>query len=133
MHNRLVLILVAASVVLAAPVVAQETAIPVDTTHSALIRTMKADMRALVQSQENFFAKHQTYADSTSLAQVAPASNGVFRIITAGPQGWSGTLMVGAVSCGVFVGIGQSPNAAVWRHGEPGCWFRGRDGIMVGV
>lgn len=133
MHNRLVPILIAASIVLAAPAAAQETAIPDDSTHSALIRTMKADMRALVRAQEKFFAKHQTYADSTSLAQVAPASGGVFRIVTAGPQGWSGTLKVEAVSCGVFVGIGESPNAAVWRHGEPGCWFRGRDGIMVGV
>jgi hypothetical protein len=133
-HSRLVSLLIATSVALAAPVAAQETAVPVDTSHSALIRMMKADLRVLVQQQQHYFALHQTYADSlSSLAQVAPVSGGVVRILSAGRQGWSGTLTVEGVSCGVFVGTAVAPNAAVWMKDEPGCWFRGRDGIMVGV
>jgi hypothetical protein len=94
---------------------------------------MKADLRMLVQQQKHFFARHQRYADSSSAWRFTPAPSGVIRILSAGPEGWSGTLTGGGVSCGVFVGNAVAPNAAVLADGEPGCWFRRRDGILVGV
>ena len=134
MQRRLIPILIA-STALAAPLAAQEAAPAADTTHAILIRAMKADLRSLVQQQKLFFARRQRYADSTSLVHFTPATRGVLRILSAGPDGWSGVLTAAepGVSCGVYVGAAVAPNAAVLADGEPGCWYRRRDGLLVGV
>lgn len=132
MHRRLLPVLIA-SAVLVAPLAAQETAPAADTTHAARIRTLKADLRVLVERQKYFFARHQTYADSSAPLHFAPATGGLLQIVSAGLEGWSGILTAAGVSCGVFVGDAVAPNAAVLADGEPGCWFRRRDGVLVGV
>ena len=148
MHRRLVPALIA-SAVLVAPLTAQEAVRAVDTTHATLIRTMKAvaadtthaalilamkaDLRVLVQQQKHYFARHQTYADSSSRVHFTPATGGLTQVLSAGPDGWSGVLAVAGVSCGVFVGQAVAPNGAVVADGEPGCWFRRADGVLVGV
>lgn len=107
--------------------------VPFDTSHTLLIRRMKVDLRVLVIKQHKFFVRHRRYADSVALVPFEPVKNGQARILSAGPGGWSATLTVEGVTCGVFEGNAVPPNAAVVAEGEPGCWFRRRDGVLVGV
>jgi hypothetical protein len=106
---------------------------PFDTTHSVLIRRMKADLRVLVTKQHKYYVRHRRYADNITLVPFDPVKGGQARIISAGPGGWSAVLTVRGVSCGVFAGLAMAPNAAVVGDEEPGCWFRRRDGVRVGV
>ena len=129
MHRRSLPVLIA-SEVLVGPLAAQAQ---IDTTHTVLIRAMKADLRGLAQQQKQFFERHHTYADSVSGLRFSPATGGLLRVLSAGADGWSGILVVGEVSCGVFAGNAVAPNAAVLADGEPGCWFRRRDGVLVGI
>jgi hypothetical protein len=107
--------------------------VPFDTTHSVLIRRMKADLRVLVTKQHKFYVRHRRYADSITLVPFEPVKGGKARILSAGPGGWSAVLTVKGVSCGVYAGLAMAPNAAVIGDEEPGCWFRRRDGVLVGV
>ena len=107
--------------------------VPFDTTHSVLIRRMKADLRVLVTKQHKFFVRHRRYADSITLVPFEPVKGGEARIVSAGPGGWSAILTAHGVSCGVYAGLAMAPNAAVMGDEEPGCWFRRRDGVLVGV
>ncbi len=111
----------------------QRELVPFDTSHSVLIKRMKADLRVLVTKQHKFFMRHGTYADSIALVPFEPVKGGQARILSAGPGGWSAILMVEGVSCGVAAGHATAPNAAVMGEEEPGCWFRRRDGVLVGV
>jgi hypothetical protein len=107
--------------------------VPFDTTHSVLIRRMKADLRVLVTKQHKFYVRHRRYADSITLVPFEPVKGAEARIISAGPGGWSAILTAHGVSCGVYAGLTVAPNAAVIGDEEPGCWFRRRDGVLVGV
>ena len=106
---------------------------PIDTSHSVLISRMKADLRVLVMKQHKYYVRHKTYADSVALVPFEPVKGGQARILSAGPGGWSAILTVEGVTCGVYEGQAIAPNAAVFWVGEPGCWFRRRDGVLVGV
>ena len=106
---------------------------PFDTTHSMLIRRMKADLRVLITKQHKFYLRHRRYADSIALVPFEPVKGGQARILSAGPGGWSAVLTAHGVSCGVYAGLAAPPNAAVVGDEEPGCWFRRRDGVLVGV
>jgi hypothetical protein len=107
--------------------------LPWGTTHSVLIRRMKADLRVLVTKQHKFYVRHRRYADSIALVPFEPVKGGQARILSAGPSGWSAVLTVEGVSCGVYAGRAAAPNAAVVGDEEPGCWFRRRDGVLIGV
>jgi hypothetical protein len=94
---------------------------------------MKADLRVLVTKQHKFFVRHRRYANAIALIPFQPVEGGQARIISAGPGGWSAILTTHGVSCGVYAGMAVAPNAAVVADEEPGCWFRRRDGVLIGV
>jgi hypothetical protein len=112
---------------------AMREALPWDTTYSVLVRRMKADLRVLVTKQHKYYVRHRRYADSIALVPFEPVKGGHARILSAGPGGWSAVLTAEGVSCGVFAGLAVAPNAAVVGDEEPGCWFRRRDGVLIGV
>jgi len=102
---------------------------------------MKSDLRNLVTAEEGFFSDNQTYSTTLGAAQVNTAVGGacggtvVFvptsgNVITPGsctPAGWNATVtnatLKGAIqNCGIYVGSGAPPNAAVVNEGAPACW-----------
>ncbi len=108
-----------------------------NTKQKAIVASMKSDLRNLVTAQEAFFADQNTYATaispttSTTAATFVQSAGNVAPTITAGTtiaSGWAATitnpqLTGGSITtCGIYVGTGTAPNAAVTQEGAPGCW-----------
>ena len=104
-----------------------------NTKEKAVLASMKSDLRNMVTAQEGFFSDEQTYATGYAAAQTAtevafdPSQNNVivFSTVTAG--GWAAevtnaTLNGTITTCGIYVGSGTSPNAAVTAEGAPACY-----------
>jgi hypothetical protein len=94
---------------------------------------MKSDMRNLVTAQEAFFSDNQTYATGIAATQGAaavafvPTANNVITLSTVTAAGWAAqvtnaTLKGTITKCGIFVGSGTAPNAAVKSEGAPACY-----------
>jgi type IV pilus assembly protein PilA len=106
-----------------------------NTKEKAVLASMKSDLRNLVTAQEGFFSDKQTYATNYAATQGAtdvaftPSSNNVITLATVTAGGWAATItnatLQGTIkTCGIFVGSGTSPNAAVTTAGEgaPACY-----------
>ena len=112
-----------------------------NTKEKAVLAGMKSDLRNLVTAQEGFFSDNQTYSKTLGAAQVNTAAGGacggtvVFvpsagNTITVGgcdAAGWDATVtnatLKGAIkTCGIYVGSGTAPNAAVKNEGAPACY-----------
>ena len=80
---------------------------------------MKSDLRNLVTAQEAFFSDSQALRDRPLLdAGRRPVDRDC---------GWAGeatnaTLKGTITKCGVYVGSGTAPNAAVKSEGAPACY-----------
>jgi type II secretory pathway pseudopilin PulG len=112
-----------------------------NTKEKAVLAGMKSDLRNLVTAQEGFFSDNQTYSKTLGANQVNTAAGGacggtvVFvpsagNAITVGgcdAAGWDATVtnptLKGAIkTCGIYVGSGTAPNAAVKNEGAPACY-----------
>jgi prepilin-type N-terminal cleavage/methylation domain-containing protein len=111
-----------------------------NTKEKAVLASMKSDLRNLVTAQEAFFSDNQDYAGTIAATQknglggagqvaFVPSANNAIVIALAAPSssGWAGTVtnptLQGAIkTCGVFVGAGAPPNAAVTSEGAPACY-----------
>ena len=104
-----------------------------NTKEKAVLASMKSDLRNLVTAQEAFFSDNQTYATGLAAAQTAtlvafvPSANNVVTFSTVTAAGWAGeatnaTLKGTITKCGIYVGSGTAPNAAVKAEGAPACY-----------
>jgi type IV pilus assembly protein PilA len=112
-----------------------------NTKEKAVLAGMKSDLRNMVTAEEGFFSDNQTYSKTLGAAQVNTAAGGacggtvVFvpsagNTITVGgcdAAGWDATVsnatLKGAIkTCGIYVGSGTAPNAAVKNEGAPACY-----------
>ena len=115
-----------------------------NTKEKAILASMKSDLRNLVTAQEGFFSDNQTYSVTLGAAQVNAATPGgacdgevAFQpssgnAVVVDPAdctaaGWSATVtntaIKGAIAtCGIYVGSGTAPNAAVVTEGAPACY-----------
>jgi type IV pilus assembly protein PilA len=113
-----------------------------NTKEKAILASMKSDLRNLVTAQEGFFSDNQTYSTTLGASQVNAATPGgacdgevAFQpssgntVVVGGcdAAGWSATVtnsaIKGAISeCGIYVGSGTAPNAAVATEGAPACY-----------
>jgi len=104
-----------------------------NTKEKAVLAGMKSDLRNLVTAQEAFFSDNQTYATGMAATQSAtnvafvPTTNNVITLSTVTAGGWAGqvtnaTLKGTITKCGIFVGSGTAPNAAVKAEGAPACY-----------
>ncbi len=106
-----------------------------NTKQKAVIASMKSDLRNLVTAQEAFFSDQNVYATGIAAAQtvalaafVASTGNTIAGLGASTGTGWAATVTNPAVAgatpanCGIFVGTGAAPNAAVTNEGAPGCW-----------
>jgi type IV pilus assembly protein PilA len=104
-----------------------------NTKEKAVLASMKSDLRNLVTAQEGFFSDKQTYATGYAKTQGAtdvafePSANNVIALATVTAGGWAATItnatLQGTIkTCGIFVGSGTAPNAAVTDEGAPACY-----------
>ena len=104
-----------------------------NTKEKAVLASMKSDLRNLVTAQEAYFSDNQTYAPAIGAAQAAgvvafvPSQNNVIALSTVTSGGWAGeatnaTLKGTITKCGIYVGSGTAPNAAVKAEGAPACY-----------
>jgi type IV pilus assembly protein PilA len=112
-----------------------------NTKEKAVLAGMKSDLRNLVTAEEGFFSDNQTYSTTLGAAQVNTAAGGacggtVVFVPTAGnvivpasctAAGWNATVtnptLKGTIqTCGIYVGSGAPPNAAVKNEGAPACY-----------
>ena len=105
-----------------------------DTAHTALIETMKQDLRRLVKAEEAFFARHRTYT------AVLPASDFEARperqvvVIAHADKGYSATITTTeepGLTCGLYHGDGVAPNRVIQRARDPACWHALPGGVVV--
>ncbi|MFQ5703389.1 MAG: type IV pilin protein [Gemmatimonadales bacterium] len=98
------------------------------TKSKAYMAAMKTDLKNFVLAEESYFTDHNTYG---TLAQVQADSlfNSTKDVNMAGGAtsltGWAATATHSGApgkTCGVFVGNGTPPNAAVTNEGEVACW-----------
>jgi prepilin-type N-terminal cleavage/methylation domain-containing protein len=110
-----------------------------NTKSKAILASMKTDLRNIVTSQEGFYFDNADYAGGiTAGPQVngtggagrisfVPGSGNVLTLTYVSVTGYKATMtnpaLVGTtLNCGVYIGAGNSPNAAVTQEGSPACW-----------
>jgi type IV pilus assembly protein PilA len=109
-----------------------------NTKEKATLAGMKSDLRNLVTAQESFFSDNNDYAGSNAAAQTngaagkgvvafTPTTNNALTLTYKDAGGWSASMtnpsLKGTIqNCGVYVGSGAAPNAAVKQEGAPACW-----------
>ena len=104
-----------------------------NTKEKAVLASMKSDLRNIVTAQEAFFSDNQTYATSIGATQTAtavafvPSGVNTIALTTVTAAGWAGeasnaTLKGTITKCGIYVGSGTAPNAAVKAEGAPACY-----------
>jgi type IV pilus assembly protein PilA len=109
-----------------------------NTKEKAVLASMKSDLRNLVTAEEGFFSDNQDYAGTIAATQsngtagagkvaFVPSSNNVITIAYQSAGGWAATVtnatLKGAIqTCGIYVGSGAAPNAAVTAEGAPACY-----------
>lgn len=102
-------------------------------TERALVAGMQSDLHKLVAAQDAFYRDNQTYARAVGPTQgtvtvaFEPTGNNVIRLSSVSSAGWAGEVTNGALKgsvtrCGIFVGSGTAPNAAVKSEGAPACY-----------
>jgi prepilin-type N-terminal cleavage/methylation domain-containing protein len=104
-----------------------------NTKEKAVLASMKSDLRNLVTAEEGYFSDNNNYTavmaatqSATAVAFVPTTGNTVaITNVTAG--GWTATVTNAALqgtvqNCGIYVGSGAAPNAAVKQEGAPACW-----------
>ena len=104
-----------------------------NTKEKAVLASMKSDLRNLVTAQEAYFSDNQTYAPAIGAAQAAgvvafvPSTNNTLTLSTMTAGSWAAeaanaTLKSTITKCGIYVGSGTAPNAAVKAEGAPACY-----------
>ena len=112
-----------------------------NTKEKAVLASMKSDLRNMVTAEEGFFSDNQTYSKVLAAAQANTAAGGACggtvaftpssgNTITIGgcdAGGWDATAtnatLKGTIqTCGIYVGSGTAPNAAVKAEGAPACY-----------
>jgi prepilin-type N-terminal cleavage/methylation domain-containing protein len=109
-----------------------------NTKEKAIVSSMKSDLRNLVTAQEAFFSDNNDYAGTNGATQTngtggagvvafTPSTGNVLALTRVSASGWKATMTNPAVTgvpstCGVYIGTGNSPNAAVTQEGSPACW-----------
>jgi type IV pilus assembly protein PilA len=109
------------------------------TKQRAILASMKTDLRNLATAQESFYFENSDYAGGFTAGVGVPGTGGAGQVhflpspgnslvITyVGVTGYKATitnplLTSGTSTCGIYMGPGNSPNAAVTSEGAPGCW-----------
>ena len=112
-----------------------------NTKEKAILASMKSDLRNLVTAEEGFFSDNQTYSTTLGADQVntvaggacggtvafQPSSGNTLVVANCSAAGWqataANTALKGAIkTCGIYVGSGGAPNAAVVTEGAPACY-----------
>jgi prepilin-type N-terminal cleavage/methylation domain-containing protein len=99
----------------------------------AVLASLKSDLRNLMTAQETYFGDNQTYAPAIGPAPAAgvvafqPSENNVLTLSTVTSSGWAGeatnpALKGSITKCGVYIGAGTPPNAAVKSEGALACY-----------
>jgi prepilin-type N-terminal cleavage/methylation domain-containing protein len=103
------------------------------TKEKAYLATMKTDLKNLATAEEAYASDNAGAYMPAKTGVVAPTgynsyspSSGVTVDITlaATGSGWAATATHTSTTkkCGILVGTGTAPNAAVTNEGEPACW-----------
>jgi prepilin-type N-terminal cleavage/methylation domain-containing protein len=104
-----------------------------NTKEKAVLASMKSDLRNMVTAEEGYFSDNQTYAPAIAAAQgvgvaaFVPSQNNTIVLSTVTAGGWAAeasnlTLKGTITKCGIYVGSGTAPNAAVTAEGAPACY-----------
>jgi prepilin-type N-terminal cleavage/methylation domain-containing protein len=104
-----------------------------NTKEKAVLASMKSDLRNLVTAEEGYFSDNNNYTAVMAAAQSAtavafvPTTGNTIAITNVTAGGWTATATNGALqgtvkNCGIYVGSGAAPNAAVKQEGAPACW-----------
>jgi prepilin-type N-terminal cleavage/methylation domain-containing protein len=98
------------------------------TKEKAYIAAMKSDLKNFVTAEEAYFADNNTYGTYVQVNAAGlftATTNVVLADANVSATGFTGTATHASApgtTCGVFVGVGNSPNGAVVNEGEVGCW-----------
>jgi prepilin-type N-terminal cleavage/methylation domain-containing protein len=99
------------------------------TKQKAYIAAMKSDLKNFVTAEEAYFSDTNLYGayGNVNGAGYFTQTTGVTVAATPSttPVGFSATathIAATGKTCGVYVGVGLSPNAAVVNEGEVSCW-----------
>ncbi len=96
-----------------------------DSAHAALVVALKEELHRLLKAQDAYLAQHDTYTSVLPRSNFEAAPGHEVAIATAGNKGYSATV-TGAqepgLTCGLYVGSGTAPNAAIFKAREPACW-----------
>ncbi len=98
------------------------------TKSKAYMAAMKTDLKNFVLAEESYFTDYNIYGTAAQVIADSLFNNTKDVNLTGGASvigGWAATTThAGAPGkvCGVFVGSGTAPNAAVTNEGEVGCW-----------
>jgi len=105
-----------------------------DTTHTALVETMKQDLRRLLKAEEAFFARHHTYTAVLPGSDFATRPERQVVVVAHGDKGYSATITTTeepGLTCGLYHGSGIAPNPVVQRARDPDCWHALPSGVVV--
>lgn len=98
------------------------------TKEKAYIAAMKSDLKNFVTANESYFADNNTYGTYAlvNAAGLFTATTDVTLVTgnetATGFQATATHVGAPAKTCGVYVGTGGAPNAAITNEGEVGCW-----------
>lgn len=98
------------------------------TKQKAYVAAMKSDLKNFVLAEESYFVDNNTYGTRAAVvgANLFLETTGV-TVASANetPTGFQATathVSAPGTTCGVYVGTGGAPNAAVTNEGEVACW-----------
>jgi hypothetical protein len=106
-----------------------------DSLRQSVISSMKDGLKEMVKAQNLYFSRHKAFAANLKSSTPPPKPLPYqLHIVAADAGGWSAvTTAAGepALHCGIYVGSGVAPNAAVVASAVPACWSVVGDGSMV--
>jgi len=98
------------------------------TKQKAYMAAMKSDLKNFVTAEEAYFSDTNTYgayADvngANLFTQTTDVTIATANVTATGFQATATHTAAAGKTCGVYVGTGGAPNAAITVEGEVGCW-----------
>lgn len=105
-----------------------------DSLRRAVITKMKQGLRGMLATESEQYDRNWSFAINVSAATSAEALPYHLEVTAADARGWTAVATATAepaLHCGIFVGAGVAPNAAVLAPTVPACWRVVDDSTMV--